>query len=222
MTKEGEAMKNEIAIESIESIESWALPCRSAAGLAAMLLLLAGLTGAANAATLTITPDQTTYAVSDTITLTIVGDAQGAADYGVFGSLFFDSALATTIATTQTPLTSLGGSLPWIQGTVPAGYPGIAVAFNQIVGLTPWAPDAPLVSIITLHAAGPGTLDLNWETDPSTGNQLYFFGLSSAPGASVRIVDRGGQPIPEPTGAMVFGAGFLVMSWASRRHSTSS
>jgi hypothetical protein len=150
---------------------------------------------AANAATLTVTPDKTSYAVGETITLSIVGDAEGATAIGVQGYLLFDKTLAGFSSMSQQALTSSGGATTWLVGgalrssqSLPQFRPGCLV-FNQVhpfegVLVTP---DNPLIATLQLQALAPGSLDLSWETDVRSGLHLMFFGLSDAPGASVLI-----------------------------------
>jgi len=187
-----------------------------------------GLSGAeARAATLTITSDKAEYALSETITLTITGDAEGAADDAIFGRLDYASELAATLSAAQLPLSS--GGQPWITGTLgpETGGVGYVDVFNQqVVGSQ--TIDGPLVSTVQLTASTlfPGTLNFEWSVSP--GYQLDFFGLvtvtpdhPAAPGSperpfvySVRIYDP--SVIPEPSGAIVFAIGLLA-AHASRR-----
>ena len=177
---------------------------RSFAPLLVAALLLTGL---ANAATLTITADQSTYVIGQTITLSIAGDSQGAANDSAFGDLRFASALATAISASQVALTSNGGADVWVTGVLPVGA-GYAITFNQINGIFPptlTTLDAPLSATVVLQAAAAGTLSFNWATTPAS-QALDFFGLSNTPGTSVQIL------VPEPTTALLFAGGLAALA----------
>ena len=168
----------------------------------------------ANAATVTITPDKATYHVGETITLSIAGDSQGGTEIGVFGYLLFDKSLASYQGGSQQPLVSLGGSLTWLRGTLPCNTSNPregCTAFNQIGTYTYQAVDNLLLASMQLLAVAPGALDLSWETDPSTGFQFRFFGLTNAPGTSVTIVN------PEPGTAGLLGLGLFALARFRRR-----
>jgi hypothetical protein len=172
--------------------------------LAAALLVAA--TSAAEAATLTITPDKAIYAVGETIMLSIVGDSEGGADSFVTGRLVFDASLAEYVTGSQTPLTSFGGAVPWATFPVGGGA-GFADAFHQIVSPNPFPVDNLLEATVILIATAPGSLDIAWG---SIGVELRFFGLTSAPGVSVTLV-------PEPATLLLVSAGVLAL--AQRRRS---
>lgn len=163
------------------------------------------LSGAGSAATLTITPDRQTYRVGDTITLSVLGDSEGAAvnDF-VHGRILFDPGLADFVASHQEPLTTNGSS--WAVGRVGGGV-GFADAFDQFKG-EPDPVDGPLLATVMLLATAPGILDYSWESDLFSDTTLVFFGLTTAPGGSVAIV-------PEPsTGALV---GLAIVATAAAR-----
>ena len=179
------------------------------------------------AATLTITSDKAEYALGETITLTVTGDAQGAADDAIFGRLDYASELAATLSAAQLALSS--GGQTWSTGALgpESGGVGYVDVFNQQIGGSQTV-DGPLVSTVQLQASPlfPGTLNFEWSV--SAGHQLDFFGLvtvtpdqPAAPGSperpfvySVRIYDP--SVIPEPGGAIVFAIGLLAAR-ASRR-----
>jgi hypothetical protein len=160
---------------------------------------------------LSITPDKSVYTIGETITLSILGDAEGELGIVVFGQILFDPSLATAISSSQDALTSFGGALPWTEGVLRTG-PGFADAMNQIGALSPIPVDGPLMATVTLAASLEGVLDFTWAPaqDPATPNSLRFFGLESAPGTSVRIV-------PEPSTALLLGLGLSGLTLGRRR-----
>ena len=166
---------------------------------ASLLSLLLG--GSAGAATLTITPDKSTYLVGETITLSVLGDAEGTSDNGIFGRLLFDGGLASYVDSVQIVLTSATGGLPWFAGAL-FGGDGFAEAFNQASFGTPRVPDGPLMATVTLLATAEGTLSYEWQTEGSGELRFDFFGLTNAPGGSVTI-------IPEPATGLLLALGLL-------------
>jgi len=146
----------------------------------------------ASAATISITSDLPSYAVGDTITLTIIGDPQGGAANGVYGQIVYDATIADTLSAVQMPLTSNGA--PWIVGATTIGD-GYATVWNQIGGFEPQAADGPSISTIQLHAAYGGTLEIGWGT--ARGLELSFFG-AEAPTLSVSIEGPAYVPPPPP------------------------
>jgi hypothetical protein len=144
------------------------------------------LVATAQAATLTIVSDKPTYAVGDTITLSVRGDSQGGTAFGIFGRLLYSPALAQTVTSSQQPLTAAG--VDWIQGLLLTGD-GFADVFNQITpvpGPEPAAADNLLIAQVALTAEARGIVNVVWsETD---GFALDFFGLTTAPGTSFFIV----------------------------------
>jgi hypothetical protein len=169
---------------------------------------------AANAATLTVTPDETSYEVGETITLSIVGDAEGASAFGIQGYLLFDRTLAGFVSMSQQPLTSFGGATPWLVGgalrncEARSQYRPGCLVFNQILPIPGVSapPDNLLIATLQLEALAPGVLDFSWETDTRSGLQLMFFGLSNAPGASVLVHN------PEPGTGALLALGLLQLA----------
>ena len=162
------------------------------------ILVLASST---HATTLTITPDKSTYLVGETITLSVSGDAEGAATNQIFGRLVFDGSLADYAGSSQTVLTSFNGLVLWLDGRL-FGGDGFADAFAQVPGDTPRIPDGPLSATVLLLAKAPGTLSYGWQTTGSPNLRLFFFALTNAPGGSVTIV-------PEPATGLLLGLGLL-------------
>lgn len=169
-----------------------------------------GLATAANAASVSVTADQASYTVGDTITLTVTATANlGEVSTQVFGDLLLTGtgAVAGGISN-QAGLESFGGAIPWALGVTPCS-PAICTAFNQIGGLSPLpVSNTPLaIAIITYTAGGAGVVNVNW--DPST---FDFFGATNQPGTSFSIV-----PIPEPTTAALLGLGLFGLAVSGRR-----
>ena len=169
----------------------------------AILVLASG----AQAVTLTITPDKATYSVGETITLSVFGDAEGAAEISIFGRMLFEPNFAVYIASAQETLTSFGGFVPWTPIALTGGN-GFADAFGQLAGQSTLIPDGPLTASVTLNAISPGTISFSWETGGIYA--LDFFGLTNAPGGSVTVV-------PEPSTAPLIALGLLILTAAERR-----
>jgi hypothetical protein len=167
------------------------------------------IASAADAATLTITPDKQVYQVGEQITLNVLGDSEGGTDNAILGRILFDPSLATYVSSTQVPLTSFGGGLIWILGVLVGGA-GFGDAFNQIAG-EPERADAPLKAVVIISATAPGTLTYTWQPGGPLGGPygLDFFELTSAPGGSVTIV-------PEPGTGLLLVLGLLGLPFVRR------
>jgi hypothetical protein len=177
------------------------------------LIAWVGLVATADAATLSISPDKTTYLVGERITLRVIGDDEGAVSDGIYGRLEFDGSLVDFGGPGQTRL--IGASEPWnllilrwgedIVILDPDGQPvggpteAIAEAFHQRPAIAEdTAINLPgVLSTVILSAQAAGIVNVNWHiaADPLG---LNFFGLTSAPGTSFTIS-------PEP------GTGLLVI-----------
>ena len=192
-----------------------------------LLVLIAwvGLVATADAATLSISPDKTTYLVGERITLRVIGDDEGAVSDRIFGRLELDGSLVDLGGPGQTRL--IGASEPWnllilrvgedIEILDPDGQPvggpseAVVDAFHQRSAIAEdTATNLPgVLSIVTLSAQAAGIVDVNWHI-ANDFNQLDFFGLTSAPGTSFTIV-------PEPHTAALFGLGLLGIAVRRRR-----
>ena len=180
--------------------------------IASIALALVAFATGANAATLSVFADKPIYFLGETVTLTVIGDDEGATSYGVLGILHYDGARVDNGTRTQTTL--IGQNGPWVTGTLPAQDNGVtasSTAFNQIVGLSggTFEPDTALnlpgtLAIVTLTAQVIGVVPVSW------GSDLDFFGLVTAPGTSFTIV-------PEPATASLIGLGLLSLAVAKRR-----
>jgi len=181
----------------------------TAAGVAASVFLAFS----AQAATLTMVADQSTYNVGDTITLTITGDSEGGSASGIFGTVSYNQGLTAVTSQSQNQLTAFGGGLSWTVGVLALDDPnaGTADSFNQLYGVAPGGADQLLVSTITLTADAAGVASFSWLTNAGL-ESLDFFGLTNASGTSVNIV-----AVPEPTTAALLGMGLLGLAVAGRR-----
>lgn len=181
---------------------------------------LLGAGAPASAATLSVESDKPVYSVGETISLSIVGDSEGAEAISVTGFLRFDTTLVEWISLDQRPLTSLDGAEVWLTGGAAnfclddlAKNPGCP-AFDQIGPLvaTPLAVDGPLISMMTLIATAPGVVDMVWETDPASTWALDFFGLTDAPGTSFENAPGGSfRIVPEPSTALLLMGGLVAL-----------
>ena len=186
--------------------------------LAAVLLALVPFAMPASSATISITSDQPTYEVGDTITLTIAGDAEGATAWAAFGNLLYDPSLTNTLSVTQGAL-----GPDWVLGGAPSGD-GHAYVWNQIA---PEPMTGTSTSTVVLLATAPGTLGFTWDVET-----LEFFG-ANAPDFSLSLtgdplvvepppvvesppVGEAPASVPEPSAALVFAVG-LVVAGAARR-----
>ena len=177
------------------------------------LAIVLGMSFAAQATTLTMTSDKTSYAVGEAITITVTGDVQGTDGYKVDGQIlasgsggvdFSGAIYAQEILGAQT----FNGSVPFTDGGV-GGYDGEVMA--QAGGLSPVIVDSTdqiMTATMVITAATAGVVNFGWQT---TGvNYLKFFGLTNAAGIAIQI-------IPEPTTAGLMGLGLLGLAISGRR-----
>ena len=157
--------------------------------------------------------------MGEIITLTVFGDdgiyesGDPVVAYGVYGRLVYNGALVGNGSRSRTKL--VGGLGPWFVGAptaldTNANSPTSAYseAFNQIASIST-AQDAAnfpgTLSTVTLIASAAGIVSVNWFTELGTGFELYFFGLTNAPGTTFMIV-------PEPSVAALLGLGLLGLA----------
>jgi hypothetical protein len=170
------------------------------------LITVIGLAITANAATLSVTSDASTYAPGATITLTVSGDAEGASTTAVFAQVLF-SGDSSFVSSSQQGQTSFSGGLPWASGALTSGA-GFADALNQIAGLSALPADNLFSATIVLTAGSAGTVATSFNTTPGA-NLLDFYGASGT-GGTFTIV-------PEPTTAGLLGLGLLSLAVVGRR-----
>lgn len=169
----------------------------------------------AAAATLTIQLDQATYNPGDIITMTILGDSQGAQDIFAYGQIEFSpvAVLGASAVVAVPPSDTVG--VTWLQG----GLTGncnltTCIMINMIpsavvsLGVDPLS--EPFVyGTVTATAGAPGVYPIFWNTT-GLGFELGFFGLTDAPAASLVIV-------PEPATGALLALGLVALARARRR-----
>lgn len=199
---------------------------RMRSGFTAFLAMLA-ICASAHAATLSITADKLIYAPGEVITLTVIGNSEGASAHGIWGQIEFDPAgLLDPNAITFTPQS--GGPAGWLPGwlgcTDPLGHPGTCWLINYIeddplLGAT-MDPGEQTLAIVTATAGAPGLYTVDWVVEDGLyRDKLDFFGLNSAPGATFGIFNASFQVIPEPSTALLLGLGLVAFGARSRPRS---
>jgi hypothetical protein len=176
----------------------------------ATLAIVLGASLGAQAATLTMSADKATYGVSETITITVLGDSTGIRDGGIFGTVVYDMALVSSTGT-QTQ-TKMRGAVKWIMGGLNTDLPilGTQDSFSQINGTTiPQTSTKKLTAVMTFKVEASGTAAFDWWIGEAA-QRLDFFGLTSGAGVTVDI-------IPEPSTAGLMGLGLIGLVVAGRR-----
>jgi len=177
---------------------------RSGIAAVAALVIVLGSGLASRAATLTVSTNKLTYLVGESVTVSVLGDSQGAADSAIDGVLTYSSALTDTLSI---PIQSLllSSGVPWLPGVL-SFSDGSAEMFDQsrIGGAA--TVSNQLTASVVLTATGLGTVNLAWAAG------LDFFGLTSAAGTSFTVTT------PEPGTALLVGAGLVALAIAGRRN----
>jgi hypothetical protein len=180
----------------------------------ATLACVFGLASAAQAASLTFTSDKNTYAVSETITITVIGDPETDIAGGAAGTITYsdyDGLVTPLGGATQSKLRLPNGTAWIVGGLMVDAPPGSQGSFAQIHGgTTQLGSTKKLTAVMTFHADNSGVVNFDWLTTASATKFLNFFGITNSPGISVTIV-------PEPTTAGLMGLGLLGLVIAGRR-----
>lgn len=176
--------------------------------------------GAATAATLTVSADKSLYSVGENIVFTVVGSSgPGEASTAVLASLLYENSGMGFVSSSQTQGSSFGGGILWTLGNLsqgptlggdpfnPTGDPDIDFAFgiNQIIGLSPLSADGPVSGIVVLEALAAGSYAVGFNLDTAD----YFGAVPGGP-ALFTIV-------PEPTTAGLLGLGLAGLAGVRRR-----
>jgi hypothetical protein len=187
---------------------------RSIVGLVGAFVLVI-LGSSAGATTLTVVSDKPTYLVGETITLTITGDTEGAADFAILGQLTYEAASTSTVASTQTQHTS-SVTGPWMLGALPIGD-GFATVFNQVVDFSSISRTVHELQIATatLTADAPGTVHVLWSSNP--GFELDFFGLDLGNLPSLQATSF--EIVPEPALGALLALSLVAVASSVRRRS---
>lgn len=184
--------------------------------IASLALTLVAFATTAHAATLSVFADKRIYLESaENVTLTVVGDDEGALAYSMVGRLSYDSILLSPIRASQTP-----AGPGWIQGTLPQ-TDGSVYAFDQIAFPAATASNFPgTISVVTLFASTAGIVNVSW------GSNLSFFGLTAADVQGTAFcIERAEQDVlgpacssfvPEPTTGALLALGLFSIALASR------
>lgn len=164
---------------------------RRAGKVVALALGVSLAAGVASAATLSIVPDKTTYAVGEAVIVQLVGDSQGASEVGIFGKLRFDPAILSGESAFALVPTADAGAIVWREGFRGCGS-DFCVAMNSLAPTYPPLPvdqtGTQVWATATLRAEAPGTVSLSLEEAPQSGYQLRFFGLTSAAPVAIQVV----------------------------------
>ena len=183
---------------------------------------IVGSAVSARGASLTLTSDQATYAVGETVVLTVTGFSEGAEAFGLFARVDYNPLLLEWQSGSQIVHTTRNGMMSWIGGGSVMANAGDGRAFllDQLAPTVPSAPSStdptPTIGTATLIAEALGIVSVTFFVQPLNTLTLNYFGLTVAPGITFLIT-----PIPEPASAalLVLGLAALAAHGAVRRRS---
>lgn len=167
----------------------------------ALTLLVLALSSTSHAASVTLSTDSSTYAVSDTITVTLTGDTTGAfAVSAVFAEVLFSDpsrVTGTQGPTSQTQIVSALGFVSWFIETRPCTTTDCVILFQTNIGAQ--VPDNEIVvGTLELHATAAGPVTF------SIAETIDFFGAATPGSVTITIV-------PEPSTAPLVALGLLAL-----------
>jgi PEP-CTERM motif-containing protein len=180
-----------------------------------LIAVAIALSATAHAATLSIDADKTIYAPGEIVTLTVIGDSEGATDNGLFGQILFDpNGLLDASAITFTPQS--GGPAGWLAGVHGCLDPGACVLINYIENElgqgASMDPTEQTLAIVTATAGAPGLYTVEWSVEEAWHRDpLDFFGLTYGPGATLVIFNTSFQVIPEPSTMLLLVLGLIAL-----------